>query len=215
MSQQAEVRSIQALREFRAALIQYQNALRDSAESLLMEGRRGIEWVQSDRPSYWPGRVRRLDDALLEAKQALEQCEARGFGENRSSSCIDEKKAVARLKSNLDTARQKVQVSRSWRGKVQKDSDEFETRIVQLNDYADLELPKAIAALERIIEALEQYVATGTTPARGVAVPGNKLAALEQAKETARKQGIVPGGATRPSADAASDPPHSEGDDAS
>ncbi|MCA9268929.1 MAG: hypothetical protein KDA41_10690, partial [Planctomycetales bacterium] len=62
-------------------------------------------------------------------------------------------------KQRLDDARDKVGAARGWLTKIAKDSDEFETRIRQLADYAEVELPKAIATMDRIIEALEQYAA--------------------------------------------------------
>ena len=165
MSQQAKVTQIDALREFRAALVVYLKAVRDGSDHLLHEGRRGVSWVQDDRPVFWPAEVRRLDNALVEAKAALEQCQARQMIDQRRS-CIDEKKAITRVKGRLERARDKVKLSRSWKGKIARDGNEFETRLVQLGDFADTELPKAIAAMDRIIEALDKYASKADGPPR-------------------------------------------------
>ena len=163
VSQQANVTQIDAIKHFRTVLVQYQNALRDACELLQHEGNRGIDWVETDRASYWPSEVRRTDEELVAAKNALEQCMSRVVGDDRPS-CMDEKKNVARLKTRMDRARTKVKESRSWKARIQREGDEFQTRMVQLNEYADCELPKAIAALERMIEALEQYAARTDGP---------------------------------------------------
>ena len=163
MSQQANVTQIDAIKHFRSVLVQYQAALRDACELLNYEGGRGVDWVDVDRASYWPAEVRRLEEALVAAKNALEQCNLRAYGDSRAS-CIDEKKAVQRTNSRLNHAREMVKKTRSWKMRIHRDGDEFQTRIVQVTDYADADLPKAIAALDRMIAALEQYASRGDTP---------------------------------------------------
>lgn len=163
MSQQANVTQIDALKHFRGVLVQYQAKLRDACELLNYEGGKGVDWVDVDRSSYWPAEVRRLEDALVAAKNALEQCNLRAYGDERAS-CIDEKKAVSRINSRLNTARDKVKETRAWKMRIHRDGDEFRTRIVQVTDYADSDVPKAIAALDRMIDALEKYAARSDTP---------------------------------------------------
>ena len=163
MSQQANVTQIDAVRHFRGVLVQYQAALRDACELLTHEAGRGVDWVETDRASYWPAEERRLDEALLAAKNALEQCNLRSMGDTRAS-CIDEKKAVQRLKARLDRARRKVKETRAWKARIFRDGDEFQTRITQLNEYAEIDLSKAIAALDRMLAALDKYAAKTDGP---------------------------------------------------
>jgi hypothetical protein len=155
MSQRAKVTSIDALRDFRAMLSIYQDAARDAAELLAMECRRGVNWV-AERPNYWENKVRRLEQDLVAAKAALEQAMCRHVGDTPAS-CVDEKKAIARIKVQLDEAQRKVKLARGWKTNIDKESGEFETRIHHLNDFADIDLPKSIAALERMIAALDKY----------------------------------------------------------
>ena len=113
MNQRAKVTSIDALREFRAMLTVYQDAMRDAAELLMLEARRGVAWVD-DRPNYWQNKVRRLEQDLIAAKQTLEQCMCRHVGDTPAS-CIDEKKAINRIKMQLDEAHRKVKIARGWK----------------------------------------------------------------------------------------------------
>lgn len=179
MSKQAHVTQIDAIKHFRAVLIQYQAALRDGCELLTHESNRGVDWVETDRAGYWPAEVRRLEEQLVAAKNALEQCNLRAVGDDRPS-CIDEKKRVVRVKARLERARKKVNQTRQWKSRIHRDGDEFQTRIVQVIDHADTELPRAIAALERMVIALDKYAARGDAPppasrSSGVAVaaPGS------------------------------------------
>jgi hypothetical protein len=163
MSGQAKVTQIGAIRDFRGTLIVYQAAVREAAEMLLVEMRRGVDWVQEDRPRYWPARVRQLDEALVAAKNALEACLARKFDDHQPM-CYDEKKVVNAVKVRLETAREKAKEARSWRANIEKDRDDFEARITQLADFADVELPRAIAALERMVVALDKYASKEALP---------------------------------------------------
>jgi chromosome segregation ATPase len=157
VNQRAKVTSIDALREFRAMLNVYQDAVRDAAEMLALEARRGVAWVD-ERPNFWQSRSRRLEEDLVAAKAALEQAMCRHLGDTPAS-CIDEKKAINRIKAQLEDARRKVKVARGWKVSIDREQGEFETRIHHLNDYADIDLPKAIAALERMITSLDKYAA--------------------------------------------------------
>jgi hypothetical protein len=184
MSQQANVTQIDALKHFRSVLVEYQARLRDACDMLTHEGNRGVDWIDTDRAAYWPARVRRLEEELVAAKNALEQCMLRGFDDVRPS-CIDEKKRVAQLKTKLDHARTKVKETRAWKSRILRDGDEFQTRIVQVNDYADAELPKAIVALDRMIDALEKYASRTEAPPRAAPAESAQAAKPEGAEDSA------------------------------
>ena len=75
----------------------------------------------------------------------------------------------ARLNARLNFARDKVKETRSWKTRIHRDGDEFQTRMVQVSDYAEAELPKAIVALDRMIAALEKYAARSDAPPKASA----------------------------------------------
>ena len=97
MGRAADVKSVSAVRAFKADLLEFQSALRQTLEVLLADVHRGVEWLESDRTAYWPAQVRRASDAVSEARINLERCMLAAQSDERRS-CYDEKKAFERAK---------------------------------------------------------------------------------------------------------------------
>lgn len=161
----ADVKSIDALRDFRAELKRYLTSLHGTLESLKMQSDRATDWVESDRARYWPRQAKKAGDELVEARNALLRCKMAAT-EGQKKSCVDEKKAVERWVARLRHCEQQIRSVRSWRQKMRHQTDEFATRMSRLGTYAENDLPKAIAALDRMIQALEKY-AEMATPSAG------------------------------------------------
>jgi hypothetical protein len=85
---------------------------------------------------------------------------------------------------------------------IERDQGEFETRVHHLNDFADIDLPKAIAALERMITALDKYA----TKADGVGGAQAALRAMSAGEGLGAASGDSAGAAAIeiPSSEAAS-----------
>ncbi len=152
----ANVQSIESLREFRLALLDFQHEVRDALTTLSLELRRAMDWIEQDRARYWPAAVQRASDRLVEARSDLERCETTTRPEDRPS-CMVQRKAWERAKARLRLCEEKVKVVRHWRITLQHEARQFEGRLATMLDQADMELPRALAALERMLESLERY----------------------------------------------------------
>ena len=157
MGRAADVKSVGAVRAFKANLIEFQTALRQTLETLHNEVNRGIEWLESDRTAYWPAQVRRASDQVSEARIALERCSLATRSDERRS-CYDEKKAFERAKQRLAVAEQKVRTTKHWLRVVRHQSEEFQSRLARLEHIVEYELPRGVAMLERMARALDKYV---------------------------------------------------------
>ena len=76
MEQAARVTSIDAIREFRAALLEFAHDARDALSAVDLETRRALEWVLERQPAYWHQQVRLGHDRVLEARNDLHRCRA-------------------------------------------------------------------------------------------------------------------------------------------
>lgn len=176
-SQNARVFSIEVLRAQQANLLRFTAEVEAALVAMELQGRRPVEWVITDRGSYWPREVRRAQDAICEARVALERCELSSRADERRY-CYDERKALEAAKRRLRYAEEQVHRTRLWRIRIQKAADQFQAQIARLRDYLDNELPRAVAELDRMAGALERYVqvsppATPNTPAATSATEGN------------------------------------------
>jgi chromosome segregation ATPase len=163
MRRAADVRSIDAVRNFRADLAEYQGELRQAVELLTVEIARGVGWFD-EQMSYWPAETRRASDRLAEARAALSRC-LLTKGKERESACDDERQAVARAKARLSYAEQQIRVTKLWVARVRHEIDEFRNRVARLVALTDGDLPRALASLDAVSQTLDTYVGQ-TAPMR-------------------------------------------------
>ncbi len=84
--------------------------------------------------------------------------------EGQHKACLDEKKAVEQAVNRLRMCEEKVRVTRHWRDQMRHKSEEFSGKLARLQNYLDNDLPRAQAALGRVISALEKYTETNASP---------------------------------------------------
>ena len=75
MSAPAQITSIEAVRQFKLALEEFQVEAREAVTQLLLEMRRAVDWIEHDRARYWPREMQRASDAVLQARNDLERAE--------------------------------------------------------------------------------------------------------------------------------------------
>ena len=152
----AQITSIDAVRRFKLALEEFQSEGREAVTQLLLEMRRAVDWIEHDRARYWPREMQRASDALLQARNDLERCEM-SLRTDDKRSCYEQKMAVDRAKRRLRLTEDKVRAVRRWRLAVQREADDFQGRLAKLASGLDMDLPRALAALERMAAALDRY----------------------------------------------------------
>ena len=155
-AQSAHVTSLDAPRQFRAALVRFIAEVEAALMTLELEAHRPLEWIEADRPRYWRQEARKASDAVGEARVALERCQVQICNED-TKYCYDERKALEKAKRRLQVAEQKVQAARRWRIELQKAVEDLQVQLARTKHYLESDLAKAVAALDRITAALEQY----------------------------------------------------------
>lgn len=174
MHASANVTSIAAIRGFCAALRRFAEDAAEALVALDLEVTRGTDYIQQDRMNFWPAQVRRAWDEIAEARIALQRRRAISVADHRSA-CDEEKKALDQAQQRLRVAQEKVDVVRSWCRTLNREVEEYEGRIGHLRQLLETDLPRAVAVLDRVLQALDAYTA--------IATPGNQP---EQAASMAR-----------------------------
>ena len=159
MGRSANVTSIEAIQAMRVALRKFEAGARDGLEMLVLEVRRAVDWIENDRRRYWPAQVRRASERLVEARNELDRCQLT-YGSEESPSCYDQQQAFDRAKRRLRWCEEKVKVTNRWARVIQHEVGEFEGQVAQLNNVLDNDVPRAVAALERMVRALDRYATT-------------------------------------------------------
>jgi hypothetical protein len=160
----ANVASIDAIRTFRAALIRFAEEVAETLVLLDLEINRGKDHIEHDRMAYWPQQVRNAWDEIATARVALHQRRAVSVAGHRPA-CDEEKKDLANAQQRLQLAQDKVEVVRNWCRKLNQEIEEYQGRVGHFQRLTEFELPRAVAALDQMLGALDAYTAVGT--ARG------------------------------------------------
>ncbi len=167
----AHVQSVPALVDFLNALTIYVAESKQGLMAMNMEIRRAVDWVAVDRAQYWKGEIRRAMDAVARAKDDLHNARIFKRMDDYVPSCIDEKKALQRAQQRLETAERKAEAVQRWGRAIQHELNEFTGRMAQFSMMLDADLPKAVASLERVLDALDRYTSMsgpGTMSAKHV-----------------------------------------------
>ena len=173
MAEQVDVRSIDTLAFVKVALVAFAHEAGQAISEMELQGQRGIDWVTVERAAYWKAEIRRRSDAVNQAMKDLEHCRTfKKVGDN-TPSCVEEKKARAKARRKLEVAEEKAQLVRRWTPVVLQQFRETCVRLTRFREVIDLDCPRAMAELERMLRALDAYqnvsaVRDDAAPAGGV-----------------------------------------------
>jgi hypothetical protein len=156
----AYVNSISAIQEFRKALVMYVAESRQGVATLETEIRRAFDWIAVDRAQHWRHEIRRASEAVARAKDELHNARTFKSIGDYTPSCVDERKALQRAEERLKMAEGKAEAVRKWTRSLQHELNEFAGRMAQFAAVLEIDLPKAMATLDRVLSALDDYVST-------------------------------------------------------
>jgi hypothetical protein len=174
MSTQAAVHSIEALKEFRVALALFAEDVLAALGAVDMEIRRTALWLQQDRRTYWQEQIKRRKEQVAEAnaevfRRKLQQ------RPDYTPAYSEQKELLRRAEISLRDAERRAALVKKWEPALQQAILEYHGTTRRIKDLASGDVPRAIVALERMIEALEAYLREA---------PPSGLAALESIAET-------------------------------
>ena len=156
MDNAAKVTSIEALLQFKAALIDFIEAVQLSLGEANSDVNRVQGWLRNDRDIYWKQQIRYRNNRLSDAKSELMRAEI--SASDTRASAIVERKMVAKWKRLVEEAEQKVLSIKQWSFKLEREMPIFKGRCQSLARIVEGDLPKALAKLDRLSTALEKYV---------------------------------------------------------
>ncbi len=158
MAQSAKVQSIDTLRGFRAALIQFAQAADTALADAEGEMAQALNWLQTQQPSYWRAQLRKRTETLSRAKEALRMKQIFKDSSGRSPSADAEQKAVRLATQRVEEAQQKLQAIKSWERRLQKEIFAYQGTARRLSTQVQSDIPRAVARLDEVVGRLEAYV---------------------------------------------------------
>lgn len=157
MSTQADIKSIDTLSLVKLAMITYAHDSSQALAEIEIEGQRGIDWITVDRAAFWKAETRRAADGVNQAIKDLEHCRTyKKVGDN-APACAEEKKNLEKARKKLQRAEEKLELMKRWTPVVLQQFRETCIRLVRFREIIDVDCPRAIARIEQMLTALENY----------------------------------------------------------
>lgn len=182
MADGAEVRSIDAVRDWHAALSEYGDMLAESLAGVELELRRAQEWV-AEQQSLWQRAVKKCEEDVVRAKAELSQRKFQTF-DGREPDCTVQEKNLRMARARVEQAEDMVEKCRQWGQRLPRLVDEVYTGPARrLGNFLEAELPKGLADLTRRVAALESYA--GLRPDYAPGPAGSSVTAAPPPKPAA------------------------------
>jgi hypothetical protein len=159
MSQSANVRSIQAIRDFKAALATFAEDARNALSSSEMEVRRTRDWLNRDQLVYWQTQVKRRNEELSMARTELHRRRLSQQGSDAISD-TEQKENLRIAQRRVTEAEEKVKLVKKWVPVLEHAIAEYHSTSQPLGDRLTGALVNSLSLLGRMINTLESYVAT-------------------------------------------------------
>jgi hypothetical protein len=173
MSQPAEVASLDAVRDWKTALVSFRTSAQDALVAVELAIRRAFDWLDNQR-SRWRQEIRIREEDLTRAKSELWR--KKNMPIIGQPDTVAEEKAVRRATARLEEAEHKLEKTRQWSITLRRAVEEYEGPGRRLAFRLEGDIPRHLALIEQKITAIEAYLAILAPPAVSPASePGGQL----------------------------------------
>src|SRR5271154_3737298 len=176
MSRSANVLNTQALKDFKLAMINFAEEARNSLSGVDMELRRMRDWLERDQLGYWQSQIKRRQEDLMQARADLHK---RKISQQGSDAVSD-----AEQKDNLREAQRRLRVAEEKHALIKRlipvlhhAIDEYHSHSQPLGDHLAGGFEKSLFTLEKMIDALEAYLALQAPTAPSMPSPSETTGA--------------------------------------
>ncbi len=159
MSQSANVRSVQAIHDFRIALTNFSEEARTALSSAEMEVRRTRDWLTRDQLTFWQAQIKKRNELLSMARTELHRRRLSQQGSDAISD-TEQKEAVRIAQKKLEAAEQRVALIKKWIPVLEHAISEYHASSQPLGDKLTGSLVNSLTLLDRLVGTLESYLAT-------------------------------------------------------
>jgi hypothetical protein len=154
----ANVRSTDAIKDFRLNLINFAEEARNALSSTEMEIRQVRNWLERDQLTYWRGQVKKCNEQVSIARTELHR---RQLSQSNSDavSDTDQKEALREAQRRLREAEEMVEKIKRWIPVLEHAVAEYHSQSQPLGDRLAGGFVATVNMLDRTIMTLESYLA--------------------------------------------------------
>jgi hypothetical protein len=159
MSRSANVQSVQTLKDFKVAMITFAEDARNALTGVDMDCRRMRDYLERDQLGYWQAQVKRRNEEVMQARSDLHRRKISQQG-SEAVSDTEQKEALREAMRRLRVAEEKVSLVKRLIPQLHHAIAEYHSHSQPLGDHLTGGFERSVLALERMVLALEAYIAT-------------------------------------------------------
>ena len=205
MSNTARVDSIDTLKTFRVALIKFGEEANTALASAEAEMQRVMGWLERDQVSFWQMQIRKRQEGLERAQEALRMKKLFPDASGRFPTPIEEEKAVRKWKAALEEAQTKLANCKKYGRLLQREVMNYKGGVQRFSTWVQAEVPNAVARLDRMVGKLEAYVSL-SAPSGSLPIREASRSAFGPTETAASMARPVPAPETTPGPERSEDP---------
>lgn len=194
MAEGARVDSLDTLKAFKAALWKFQDAAQMALGDAESDVNRLLMWVQNEQDSFWQGQIRKCQEAVVRAKEAVRMKKVFKDASGRQQSAVDEEKALQVAQKRLAAAEAKLVLVRRWGRQLQKEMEMYKGGVQRFATSLHSDIPNAAAHLESLAAKLDAYLSVQPAEAAGGVGGGATSSSVGQPAMSRRGDGMEGGG---------------------
>ncbi|MDB5356066.1 MAG: hypothetical protein JWN24_2519 [Phycisphaerales bacterium] len=180
MSNSAKVQNVDVLKDFRLALYAFAEKANVALGEADSELQRVTTWLEHEQMAYWTTQLRKRHEAVLKAKEALRFKQIFKSPTGGRQSTADEEKAVQLAIRRFQEAEVKMANVKKWVRQLQKETHLYKGSVQRFATSVTVDVPNAAAKIERMITALDGYVAL-RAPEIAMPADGSESTGMSQA----------------------------------
>ena len=159
MSRSANVQSVQTLKDFKVAMITFAEDARNALGSVDMELRKTRDFLERDQLGYWQMQVKRRNEELMQARSDLHRKKISQQG-SEAKSDTEQKENLREAMRRLRVAEEKVALIKRLIPQLTHAIAEYHSHSQPLGDHLTGGFERSLNSVERMVLALEAYIAT-------------------------------------------------------
>lgn len=206
MSQSANVRSVDAIRDFRASLATFTEEARTALGGTEMEIRRVRDWLGRDQLTYWQAQIKRRNEQLSMARTELHRRRLSQQGSDAVSDS-EQKENVRLAQRRLEAAEARLALIKRWIPVLEHAITEYHSSSQPLGDSLSGSVVNSLSMLDRTVRAIESYLATQVPTMEPFATESSSASAPASARSDGSPKPAEPGAAAeKPESEASAEP---------
>jgi len=155
---QVRVEDIEAFRVLRAALHKFAMVAEQSLIGAQAHIDRTHSWLENEKRVHWHSQFKKRTEMVVQAREAVRQKKMYRDSSGRMPSAIEEQKHLQRCLAAVQEAEEKILAVKKSIPRLEKESELHRGGVAKLSRAVSVEIPNAIALLDRLAGSLEEYV---------------------------------------------------------